>query len=223
MGPDVVNLGPNEPSSAALGTVFRAINLWGPRWILANAVNACVAFFCNPRYLTLEKPHSRLTEPKTCSNSERMRELLRFLTRTASSTTPAHALVGEVFCRACLASNQSLLTGIGRVTVGPPRCRAAGLATDACMHSGWCYHSVVGQTALAIHTNMQLHSEIPCINAPGLPSFHFTTVQSSDCSHASGLCIQAAVAVADGIRRIVPHHCYALGVRGVSRVGPTTV
>lgn len=120
MGPDVVNLGPTEPSSAALGAVLRAINLWGPRWILANAVNACVAFFCNPRYLTLEKPHSRLTAPKTCSNRERMCELLRFLTRTASSTTPAHALVGEVFCRACLASNQSLLTGIGRVTVDPP-------------------------------------------------------------------------------------------------------
>ena len=38
------------------------------------------------------KAHSRLTTPKTCSTRERMRDLLRFFARTASSMIPAKRL-----------------------------------------------------------------------------------------------------------------------------------
>jgi len=97
--------------------------------------------------------------------------LLRFFTRFISLTFSGFAdtFVGRIFRFRCLAQHQGILAGIGAVAIGTPLLPMRQFGQRLLvMDIGRRHHGAVRQAALAVHTNMQRHAEIPLPASPSL-------------------------------------------------------
>ena len=81
----------------------------------------------------------------------------------------ARALVGEVLGLWGLACYQRLLTGIGRVAIDPLLIAVQQIRQWVLvMHVGGRDNRAMAQSRLAVHTNVQLHAEVPLLPFAGL-------------------------------------------------------
>ena len=74
------------------------------------------------------------------------------------------------------------------------------------IHVGRRAHDRVHQARVGVHADVRFHAEVPCMDAPGLPSFQFTTTRRYRLQPCIRTSVQARPAVPDGIRWLAPHH-----------------